>query len=92
VAPADDESPRLLTKMSLLEAVAKAVDLRRHEAAHIVESIFDSTVRAIRSGDKVAIRGFGSFRNTPKTRANRSKSKDRATRGRTAQANSIFQT
>jgi integration host factor subunit beta len=28
----------------------------------IVESIFDSVVRALRTGDKIEIRGFGSFR------------------------------
>jgi len=28
----------------------------------IVETIFDSVVRALRSGDKIEIRGFGSFR------------------------------
>src|SRR5262245_34718528 len=62
MATADDDSPRLLTKMSLVDAVAEAVDLPRREAAHIVELIFDGIVRALRSGDKVEIRGFGSFR------------------------------
>ena len=28
----------------------------------IVEAIFDSIVRSLRSGDKIEIRGFGSFR------------------------------
>ena len=28
----------------------------------IVEAIFDSVVRALRGGDKIEIRGFGSFR------------------------------
>src|SRR5438067_880127 len=74
-----DETPlRRLTKMSLVEAVAQAVDLPRGEAAHVVELIFDSIVRALRSGDKVEIRGFGSFHTrqrrgriarNPKTRA-----------------------
>ncbi len=59
---ADDESRRVLTKMSLVEAVAKAVDLPRGEAEHMVELIFDGIVRALRAGDKIEIRGFGSFR------------------------------
>jgi integration host factor subunit beta len=38
------------------------VEMTRKEAEVIVEAIFDSIVRALRSGDKIEIRGFGSFR------------------------------
>ena len=36
--------------------------MTRKESEVIVESIFDSVVRSLRRGDKVEIRGFGSFR------------------------------
>jgi integration host factor subunit beta len=51
-----------LTKLDLVKAVAKALELPHAEGARIVELIFDGIVRALRRGDKVAIRGFGSFR------------------------------
>ena len=34
----------------------------RTDAETIIETIFDSVVAALRSGDKIEIRGFGSFR------------------------------
>ena len=37
-------------------------DLTRTDAETIIETIFDSVVAALRSGDKIEIRGFGSFR------------------------------
>jgi integration host factor subunit beta len=36
--------------------------MTRKESEVIVEAIFDSIVRSLRSGDKIEIRGFGSFR------------------------------
>jgi integration host factor subunit beta len=36
--------------------------MTRKESEVIVESIFDSIVKALRGGDKIEIRGFGSFR------------------------------
>lgn len=38
------------------------IETTQKEAAQIVEIIFDSVVRALRTGDKVEVRGFGSFR------------------------------
>ena len=38
------------------------VEISRKEAAVIVERILDSMVHALDRGDKVEIRGFGSFR------------------------------
>ena len=34
----------------------------RNDTEVIVEAIFDSVVKALRGGDKIEIRGFGSFR------------------------------
>jgi integration host factor subunit beta len=36
--------------------------MTRKDSEVIVEAIFDSIVRSLRSGDKIEIRGFGSFR------------------------------
>ena len=37
-------------------------DLTRRDGEVIVETIFDSVISALQSGDKIEIRGFGSFR------------------------------
>ena len=51
-----------MTKADLIEEVSRVVEMTRKESEVIVEAIFDSVVRALRSGDKIEIRGFGSFR------------------------------
>src|ERR1700720_317717 len=51
-----------MTKAELIEEVSRVVEMTRKEAEVIVEAIFDSVVRSLRGGDKIEIRGFGSFR------------------------------
>jgi integration host factor subunit beta len=51
-----------MTKAELIEEVSRLAELTRKDSEVIVETIFDSVVRALRSGDKIEIRGFGSFR------------------------------
>src|SRR5512139_3970178 len=51
-----------MTKADLIEEVSRVVGLTRKESEVIVEAIFDSVVRSLRTGDKIEIRGFGSFR------------------------------
>jgi integration host factor subunit beta len=51
-----------MTRADLTEAVYQAIEMPRKESDAVVCAIFDSIVRALRSGDKVEIRGFGSFR------------------------------
>ena len=61
--PTDSTTRRAaLTKTDLIEEVSRVLEIPRKEAAIIVECILDSIVRAIHRGDKVEIRGFGSFR------------------------------
>src|SRR5947209_3064534 len=55
-------SSAILTKANLIEEVSRVVEIPRKEAAAIVERILDSMVHALDRGDKVEIRGFGSFR------------------------------
>src|SRR5436305_10367108 len=51
-----------MTKADLIEEVARITDVTRRDSEVIVESIFDSIVHSLRAGDKIEIRGFGSFR------------------------------
>ena len=51
-----------MTKADLIEEVSRVVEMSAKESQVIVETIFDSIVRSLRGGDKVEIRGFGSFR------------------------------
>lgn len=51
-----------MTKADLIEEVSRVVELTRKESEVIVETIFDSIVTSLKTGAKVEIRGFGSFR------------------------------
>ena len=59
--PVPAHGPAVLTKAELVEEVSRITELPRKEAAIIVEGILDSMVHAIERGDKVEIRGFGSY-------------------------------
>jgi integration host factor subunit beta len=50
-----------MTRADLTEEVCQAIDIPRKESDVVVCAIFDGIVRALRAGDKVEIRGFGSF-------------------------------
>lgn len=51
-----------MTKADLVEKVTRLGDLTRRDGEVIVETVFDSVISALQSGDKIEIRGFGSFR------------------------------
>lgn len=51
-----------MTKADLIEEVSRVVEMTRKDSEVIVEAIFDSVVRALKTDDKIEIRGFGSFR------------------------------
>jgi integration host factor subunit beta len=51
-----------MTKAELIEEVSKVVEMTRKDSEIIVETIFDSIVSSLHKGDKIEIRGFGSFR------------------------------
>jgi integration host factor subunit beta len=51
-----------MTKADLVEKVTAAGELTRRDGEVIVETIFDAVIGAIKGGDKIEIRGFGSFR------------------------------
>ncbi len=51
-----------ITRARLAAEVSEATGITRREADLIVETVFDAIAGALRSGDEVEIRGFGSFR------------------------------
>jgi integration host factor subunit beta len=51
-----------MTKADLVEKVTAAGELTRRDGEVIVETIFEAVIGALKSGDKIEIRGFGSFR------------------------------
>ncbi len=51
-----------MTRADLTGEVYQAIGMPLKKSDVVVCAIFDSIVRALRSGNKVEIRGFGSFR------------------------------
>src|SRR5437763_2627808 len=51
-----------MTKADLIEKVSTLAEVTLKDGEVIVETIFDSIVKSLRAGDKIEIRGFGSFR------------------------------
>ena len=51
-----------MTKADLVDRVTALGDLTRRDGEIIVDTLFESVIGALRSGDKIEIRGFGSFR------------------------------
>jgi integration host factor subunit beta len=52
----------LMTKADLIDHVIALGDLTRRDGEVIVETLFESVIEALKSNDKVEVRGFGSFR------------------------------
>jgi len=50
------------TKADLVEEVARATDLTKKQAEVIVDAVFDGIIASLRSGQKIELRGFGSFK------------------------------
>ncbi|HYL61216.1 MAG TPA: HU family DNA-binding protein [Candidatus Methylomirabilis sp.] len=56
------EQQLTLTKADLIQEVERITELKRSESEAVVETIFDSIIESIQKGEKIEIRGFGSFR------------------------------
>ena len=50
-----------MTKGELIETIAQHQDFNLKKAELVVNTIFDTMSEALKSGDRVEIRGFGSF-------------------------------
>jgi integration host factor subunit beta len=51
-----------MAKADLVDEVSRLTEITRPKSDLIVETILASVVRALRAGDNIEIRGFGSFR------------------------------
>lgn len=51
-----------MTKNELIQRVAERTQLTKKEADLLIETIFKAITDALKSGDKVELRKFGSFR------------------------------
>ncbi len=58
----DETKAGVMTKAELVDEVARVVQLTKKQAETIVNIVFDSIVDSLRSGQKIELRGFGSFR------------------------------
>ena len=53
---------RGMTKAQLVNEVARTTELTKKHAELIVNTVFDSIVQSLKEGEKIELRGFGSFR------------------------------
>ncbi|MGH7323327.1 MAG: integration host factor subunit beta [Candidatus Rokuibacteriota bacterium] len=51
-----------MTKAELIDEVSKVANLTKKETETIVNTVFENITEALVKGDKVELRGFGSFR------------------------------
>jgi integration host factor subunit beta len=51
-----------MTKADLVDKVTALGDLTRRDGEVIVDTLFEAVIGALKAGDKIEIRGFGSFR------------------------------
>ncbi len=51
-----------MTKAELVEAVARAADLTKKDAEVVVDEVFAAIIESLNRGEKIELRGFGSFR------------------------------
>lgn len=51
-----------MTKADLVEQVAGEAEMTKKDAEQLVEIVFESIIGALNKGEKIELRGFGSFR------------------------------
>lgn len=51
-----------MTKADLVEKVSREAEMTKKDAEQLVEIVFDSIVGSLNKGEKIELRGFGSFR------------------------------
>src|SRR5664279_2448726 len=57
-----NQGDNTMTKADLVDKVTALGELPRRDGEIIVDTLFESVIGALQSGDKIEIRGFGSFR------------------------------
>ena len=58
----DDVSRGGMTKAELVEEVSEKTGLPKKQAEIVVNTVFESIVETLKTGEKIELRGFGSFR------------------------------
>jgi integration host factor subunit beta len=58
----DDEVRGGMTKAELVEEVSGKTGLPKKQAEIVVNTVFESIVETLKTGEKIELRGFGSFR------------------------------
>lgn len=51
-----------MNKQNLIDAIAQSQNFHKKEAKIVIDTIFETIIEALSEGDKVELRGFGSFR------------------------------
>ncbi len=51
-----------MTKAEMVEKVSSKINLTKKDTARVVNIVFGSIIQALAQGDKVELRGFGTFR------------------------------
>jgi integration host factor subunit beta len=59
---AQDSHRVVVTKVELIRNISSAADITQKQAGVVMETILDTMARTLRAGEKIEVRGFGSFR------------------------------
>ena len=51
----------VLKKSELIAQIAQRIDMPKNKTLTLVDTVFETIIQALASGDKVELRGFGSF-------------------------------
>ncbi len=62
LAEEDEVSRGGMTKAELVEEVSEKTGLPKKQAEIVVNTVFESIVETLKTGEKIELRGFGSFR------------------------------
>ena len=60
--PAGVPDERLVPEAELVEEVSEKTGLPKKQAEIVVNTVFESIVETLKTGEKIELRGFGSFR------------------------------
>ena len=80
-----------MTKAELVEEVSRVSDLTKKHSEVIVDTVFKSIVDALHRGEKIELRGFGSFRLRRREPRKGRNPEDRRQGGRAAEEGAVLQ-
>jgi integration host factor subunit beta len=60
-APQDNHRA-VVTKLDLIRNISSAADITQKDAEVVMETILNAILRTLHAGEKIEVRGFGSFR------------------------------